>query len=66
MNHDIPPAFLPSRRCGNCHHAARTGAFDGTIVTCLARLEYQCADHIADCSQYHPSADGNGPESAAA
>ena len=47
MNQDVPESRLP-RRCGNCHHAVRTATLDGSIVACVARLEYHCADRIAD------------------
>ncbi len=66
MNHDVLPSSALPRRCGNCHHAMRTGAFEGTIVACLALLEYHCADRIPECSHYRPATGGAGPEGDAA
>ncbi len=54
MNQDVPESRLP-RRCGNCHHAVRTTTLDGSIVACVARLEYHCADRIADCGEFRPA-----------
>jgi hypothetical protein len=54
MNQDVPESRLP-RRCGNCHHAVRSTALDGSVVACIIRLEYQCADRIPDCGNFRPA-----------
>jgi len=52
MNQELPGFRQLPRRCGNCSHAVRTAALDGTVVACVKRLEYHCADRIPDCGHY--------------
>lgn len=54
MNQDVPESRLP-RRCGNCHHAVHTATLDGSIIACVARLEYHCADRVPDCGHFVPA-----------
>lgn len=54
MNQDVPESRLP-KRCGNCHHAARSSVLDGSVVACIVRLEYHCADRVPDCGHYRPA-----------
>jgi hypothetical protein len=53
MNQDVPESRLP-RRCGNCRHAVRSTALDGSVIACIVLLEYHCADRISDCGSYRP------------
>lgn len=54
----FPDIALP-HRCGNCGHAERSG-IDSGIVACTVRLEFQCADRIADCASYRPVSGADG------
>jgi len=54
MNQDVPAPHL-RRRCGNCHHSVRSETLDASMVACVVRLEYHCADHAPDCAHFHPA-----------
>jgi hypothetical protein len=32
-----------------------TATLDGSIIACVARLEYHCADRVPDCGHFVPA-----------